>query len=52
VIPFFRYVVTIFSTEAASVRFRKEVPGSGRERSVGRERGIGGWDMEGGGMES
>jgi hypothetical protein len=52
VIPFFRYVVTIFSTEAASVRLRKEVPGSGRERGGGRERGIRGTDREGGGMES
>ena len=29
VIPFFKYEVTIFSTEAASVRLRKEVPVSG-----------------------
>ena len=28
-IPFFKYIVTIFSTDAASVLFRKEVPGVG-----------------------
>jgi hypothetical protein len=39
VIPFLRYVVTIFSTEAASVRFRKEVPGWRRERGEGERAG-------------
>ena len=38
-IPFFKYIVTIFSTDAASVLFRKEVPGMEWD-------GIGWGDME------